>query len=340
MDAKITKNRLSIMLSYDWLKIVGAAVAAIFFWLLVLTMTATRITPAQQFTVYNYACNNRLSDKFLSLYTSALNKKTFSYEVIEVNEFDLAENPDYAYTLLEAHTAVEEGDLMFVPNVADSATAYKEEGSEETKYGRTYAESFFSGYHHMVYELDPTSENSYFKQMENFLNRYYTQGYQNAEVLDTAKIEQDFVARITKNGDKRFKTDEQIAQGKKAEIERLKKYRDALDTFLNDYLKNGVVELTELTLKDAKGNPFTVEEHGFARTGKYAINLCPNDEETTMKNLKEYLSYNVPSQTDSTKQTQTAKDMLVMFFDFDGVEESYQYESLLFVNQLIAKGKN
>jgi thioredoxin reductase len=131
-----------------------------------------------------------------------------------------------------------------------------------------------------------------------------------------------------------------ITMYKKAEIERIQKYRDALDTFLNDYLKNGVVEFTELTLKDMKGNPFTAEEQGFARTGTYAVNLCPNDEETTMKNLKEYLSYNVPSQTDSTKQTQTAKDMLVMFFDFDGVEESYQYESLIFVNQLIAKGKN
>ena len=61
MDAKITKQRLGGMLSYDWFKIVAVAAAVILGWSLVLTMTATRITPAQQFTVFNHYANNGLA---------------------------------------------------------------------------------------------------------------------------------------------------------------------------------------------------------------------------------------------------------------------------------------
>ena len=54
MDAKITKTRLEQMLSYDWIKIVAVALAAILAWSLVFTMSATRITTTQQFVIMNY----------------------------------------------------------------------------------------------------------------------------------------------------------------------------------------------------------------------------------------------------------------------------------------------
>ena len=40
MDAKITKSRLGLLLSYDWIKIVGICVAVVLLWLLIFTMTA------------------------------------------------------------------------------------------------------------------------------------------------------------------------------------------------------------------------------------------------------------------------------------------------------------
>ena len=54
MDAKITKKRLAYMLSYDWIKLVLAIVAAIVVWVLVFTTSATRITNTQRFVVCNY----------------------------------------------------------------------------------------------------------------------------------------------------------------------------------------------------------------------------------------------------------------------------------------------
>ena len=56
---KITKKRLNILLSYDWIKIILLAVAAILVWSLIFTMTATRVTPAQNFTIFNYTGNLR-----------------------------------------------------------------------------------------------------------------------------------------------------------------------------------------------------------------------------------------------------------------------------------------
>ena len=66
MDAKITKQRLSHLLSYDWLKIVGLIAVAILVWSLIFTMTATRITAAQQFTVINYTGNAALTGREFS----------------------------------------------------------------------------------------------------------------------------------------------------------------------------------------------------------------------------------------------------------------------------------
>lgn len=67
MDAKITKKRLNILLSYDWIKIILVAVAMIVLWSLVFTMTATRVTNAQNFTIFNYTGRARTAD--LTLYS-------------------------------------------------------------------------------------------------------------------------------------------------------------------------------------------------------------------------------------------------------------------------------
>ena len=63
------------MLSYDWLKIVGTAAAVIIVWVLIFTMTATRITPAQTFTVANYLGNNSLSTNFNKSINSAFSSE-------------------------------------------------------------------------------------------------------------------------------------------------------------------------------------------------------------------------------------------------------------------------
>lgn len=338
MDAKITKTRLARMLSYDWMKIVGMAAAIILVWVLIFTMTATRITPAQQFTVFNYYCNGTFTDKFYTLYENAFTGDCFSYEVIEINDNDLAANgEENAATLLEARLATDEGDVMFIPNIGDEDYASTDGETGETVYEYTYAESFFNRwfpYVYKLYEVDETTgelTGGYFYDMEGFLTRYFGENWETGE-LDKAKAEADFRARITKNKDKRFKKEAEIAQGIEDEYDRLEKYRAALNEFYV-YLDSGVVEFTSLTLYG--------QDDEVLATGNYALNLCPNEAESG-STLSDYVYYVTKvEETDedgetTTRNKVTAQDMQAMFFKMDGMEDSYQYETLLFVNRLIA----
>ena len=330
MDARITKKRLARILSYDWIKIVALCVASILIWTLIFTTTATRITPAQQFTVFNYHSNNALSDDFTTSYNNALNRdKIFSYEVIETNTNDLkTAGDDMAYTLLDTRLSVEEGDVMFVPNVPDLTTAYTDENGQ-TQYEQSYMQTFFNRCYINLYDLDPENDKGYFKQMEEYLNLFYTNGYKDENSLNKAKVEETFKARITANKDKRFKKEAQIAQGVQDEIARIQKYRNALVEFYG-YLQDSVVTLTTLTLKDAEGNVL--------KEGKYGINLCPDESKTgALKKVFSYTTTETYEENGETKERTvvTAKDMNVMLFKFSGVESSFEYESLLYINYII-----
>ena len=98
MDAKITKLRLSRMLSYDWLKIIGTAAAAIVVWVLIFTMTATAITPAQTFTVGNYLGNVTFSDEFSKAFNNAYNDNVFTGEILDVDGQCGGFNLQWAYS--------------------------------------------------------------------------------------------------------------------------------------------------------------------------------------------------------------------------------------------------
>ncbi len=330
MDAKITKTRISRMLSYDWLKIVIASVVAIVVWSLVFTMSATRITPAQQFTVFNYVGNvGFMGTELNKLYGKAYKDNVFSYEVLELTQEDLATNKDYAGTLMQARTAVEEGDVIFVADIDNPDTAKRDDKGEIIGYERTYIESLIWGYRAYFYELDPEKEGSFFYKMEAYLDEFYTSGWENEESLNQDKVKSEFRKRVKK--DKRFKTEAQLLQGEKDDIARIEKYRDALEQFYA-WLDEGIISFTTTTLSDGET---TLE-------GIFTINLCPDESKTG--ELKKYVAYNEIVIEDANKETgeagkthyvQTAKNMNVGFFNYRGVEEGFQYESLLFVNYVI-----
>lgn len=330
MDAKITKKRLSRMLSYDWIKIIALAAALIFIWVMIFTMTATRITPAQQFTVFNYINNaNLYTGKFDELYQKAMVDKVFSYEVIECNVNDLSTSGEYAHTVADARLSTDEGDIIFVADAPDRDTAFKNDKGE-TVYQRTDLESFLRGYGHYVFSLNPEEENSYFNQMEKYLSKYYKDGaWRDDSKIDTAKIEKDFLIRI--EGDKRFKSKAEIAQGKKDEVVRIQKYSAALVKFY-DYLDKGYIAYTHTLY----------EENEFKIDGVYSVNLAPEllkdgTENPLASKLVDYLGYytSYVNENGETKNKLVADNMNVAFFDLKGVEEGFQYESVAFVTYLI-----
>ncbi len=356
MDAKITKKRLSSMLSYDWIKIIAIVVAICFVWTLVFTMTATPITVTQKFYVYNYLGNRSFASensRFNDLYKSAFENGVFSYEVLETAQEDLGK--EYG-TILEARFSVGEGDLMFVAHAKNEDDSYKDETTQETAYYK-YTETFARSRRYYMYELE--GENSYFAQLEAYLSKYFFSTTANGVVSDWENgdlneeiARKDFRKRVKK--DKRFKTKAQLLQGEKDDCKRLNDYRDALVEFYG-YLDRGLVRFEKVAITDSQNQ---TTEHS------YYVNLNPaieqidpatgeaiKDEfgnivykETVMDGLQDYLAHyedKIINAEGKTTKKVTSKNMCVAFLSMAPlekkyrVEEGFQCESLLFVNYLI-----
>ena len=309
------------MLSYDWLKIIGAAAAGILVWSLIFTMTATRIRASQKFVVFNYTSNQSwTSSAFNDFYGNILGADVFSCEVIETETSDLAATPDMASTLLESRLAVSECHAMFIADTKNEDSAYEEDG--ETKY-LTHLQSFAQGgFSHYIADMSLDSETGYFKSLEVYLSKFYTD-WKDASTLSEEAVKKEFLMRAEKNKDKRFKTEEEKTKGAQEDVERIKKYRN--DFY--GYLDAGYVAITKTSVPDYYDNTRTID--------RYTINLCP--DESTMGDLKKIVSYPVSyvdeNGTGSVKYT--AENMNLMIFNLEEVEDGFQYESLLFVNYLV-----
>ena len=320
MDAKITKKRLSQMLSYDWLKIILTAVAGILVWSLLFTTTATRIQPSQSFGVYTYT-GASATTKFSDLPNRT--QSLFSYEVIERKTEDInSYGNDYATQIMEARLTTEEVDVIFIANVDGGSIEYTLDGETKTT---TYLEDFLYRFHAYAYRLD--GENGYLQQMQNYLNAYYHGDYTNPNNIDATKIESDFRAKVKQTKDKRYKTEEKISVAVQNEIERIQQYRQSFVDF-NDYLEKGYIALEETTLyftDQSGGNATTI-------TGCYSINLCP--DETVMGELKKEVYYRVADE-ETGEYKSAVQDMNVVITKDQTENYGFDFEKLTFVTYLV-----
>ncbi|MBS5021685.1 MAG: hypothetical protein KH054_00860 [Firmicutes bacterium] len=322
MDAKITKKRLNIFLSYDWIKILLAAVAAILVWSLIFTTAATRVTQAQNFTIFNYT-GTKGTSRFNSYSTLLREKNVFSYDILEISSTDITTGEQYSETLLQTRVSTGEGDALFAANINEGVTTkYKDDQGNE--FAPTYLEQFLYGYHTAAATF---GEGGYLDQMADYLNGYY-QGDYKTHTIDEQKVETDFRVRIKRLNDKRFKKESQIREGLKQEIQRIESYKTSLTSFLS-YLEKGYVALQETTLylQDLNGKPLT-------RTDYYRINLCPNEKMEDLK--KDVCYYKTITDEDGEKKIASAENVCLVLMDL--AEEKYSYsrfEGLSFVNYLV-----
>ena len=324
MDAKITKKRLGRMLSYDWLKIVGLAAAFIVFWSLIFTVSATRITPAQQFTVFNHYANVSLDyGTFNSEYESMIENGVFSYEILESDVIDLTTAGDNVYTMCDTRFTTGQGDMMFIPHILDA-----DRMSEGVSI--SYLESFYGRYGGVNGYIQNWDD--YISSARIYLSEYFNGDYVNGS-LNKEKAERDFRARVKANKDKRFKKEKHIQQGVKDEFARLEKYRAALLTF-EGYLNAGLIKFETVVYKDsATGETYYNETTGEVfLQGNYALNICP--DESKMNNLKNRVFYSTLQEDGTVKYT--AQNMCVMLFSLPDMDQDYQYETLSYLNTVIA----
>ena len=323
MDAKITKKRLSRMLSYDWIKIILLAAALIVAWTLIFTMTATRITPAQQYTVFNYDGNRAFQfTQFDKAYDDAFDRGIFSHEVLEATSYDMTTTGNNLHTVMDSRLQTDEGDAIFVSNEWDSNTGVEQEdGTVEYQY--TYLQTFIARYGYSLYDI-----NEYLTYMEGYLNGYYIGGYDTG-VLNEEKVETDFRSR--EKNDKRFKTKKQKNAGVLKDIERIQKYRDALVQFYKYLNEDKVIALQYTTIKatNEKGEEIVVLDNK-----AYSINLCPTD---VTSGLKKYASYMKKVTDDDGKEqyVESAENMQLCLFKLKGVNKNFVGENLIFINEMV-----
>lgn len=299
MDAKITKERIGQMLSYDWLKFIAMAVAVIIFWLIAFTVTATKITNTQRFTVFNHSSNATLGTDFYDLMDDCM-ENGFSYEVIETDIFDLSGKASQANSYYEAHLGAETAHLVFMPYF---------EGGE--------AQAFVN---HRYTNLITVHE--FLTEMKAYVSAYYPNGDYENGALDTAKVASDFRMLIKRNNDKRFKG-KKFNEGLLQEYARIQSYADALVQF-EEYLDLGLVCLEQMEIQHAS-NP----ENVLQESTDFVVNLCP--DVTKMGNLKNYIY-----RLEGNSNTKTSYNMSVFFCRKEKYSETaYSYESLLFINKLI-----
>ena len=338
MDAKITKQRLKRLFSYEWIKITAIAVALIFAWVMIFEFTETRIKPSQRFTVFNHTQNKTLDLRTAEKIQGAFSEGVFSSEVIEIDYQDLSSAGIYAHQTLESLLGVSDGDIILVPNTPNTASATVDKDGDgeadkdehgNTIYKYTYAESLINPYRKYMTDLNPQTEGSYFYELEEYLNNFYENGWRDKTSINTVKIEQAFRQRVQETRDKRYRNEKLLSSAIPDEIERIEKYRDAYEK-LCGWLDSGLICFNAPTHIEKNE-----DEHVVGYDGIVSLNICP--DENKMKNLKAYYSYAVYD-GENKLSGYSAKDMSVVFFYNPKQEKSFEYESLLYVVWLIEQG--
>lgn len=328
MDAKITKKRLGHMLSYDWIKIVAIITAVIVFWWLIFSVAATKITPAQEFSIFNYT-RTYSGERYSSLVTGVKKDGALSYDVLKVNAYDVTGSKAEADTVLSARLQTEEGDILFVANSAEGvdekSTQYPTD-TEET-YVPTYLQQFLTSYYYGVPDL-VEEETGLLPRMNAYLSPFYHGDLENGE-LDEAAVKTAFFARIKKLKDKRFKTDKEKKKGFEQELVRVEKLRESYLKF-HKYLEEDVIRLEE-TFYYVKYYDGRVVK----RTGKYAVNLSPDKENEKLRSV----AYYYKTETDEeglTHYVKTTENMCAVLLDVVGEKYDYSvFETVSFICYLV-----
>ena len=201
------------MLSYDWLKIIGAIALAAVFFSLFFTMIGTRVTDGQTFYVYAYD-GLTVGSEFSRLTNKQEREKVFTYEILKTGSESFSTSKVYGNTVFTARRAAGEGRVMFVNDVRK----VDEEGNESSK-----LLSFID------FEGTPQESFGIFLDPEVFLNDckdYLAQffGDDLSGEIDHAKARETFMARNRK--DARFRTAKKREAGVLKEEKRLTKLKD------------------------------------------------------------------------------------------------------------------
>lgn len=322
MDNKITKRRLSDFLSYEWIIMIVVAVACIIVWELVFTMTSVRVSVGQDFKFYyDQTVYSGSSNKMYSLFVDEEDpeRTIFSYDVFKVSHEALVAE----YNVLNDRLSVQEGDILITDCVEPEKDA-----EDKSVRAKTIIDS------KDVYDFQSLLEDA-----ETYLSQFLKDGL-NKDSVDVAdfdnhdgqKIENLFRERMKK--DNRFRSEEQKITGIKLEKERIsdlcdevKKFRVLLsqgDEYF--YMYSRYEQLLERGV-DEKSKEY------------YEYNRDKEDKRYGLR-VENLTGGTDPSEYFKLNESDTAKDVVVLVFDFLEYQPHLQFEAIAFINAIVGECSN
>lgn len=318
MDAKITKQRLSNFLSYDWLKILLAAVLAVVAICVFFTTVRTMPSDRQVFTVYAYELSE--GDDAYSFSDDLLENDIFSYEILQTQYESLTQSATgslfgglysgatYATRLVNSARTV-----MFVNGLDDASSA----GYDAVK-SLVGVNSHLTGNERNGY-LD---FEEYLSDCKAYLTVFFGDDFENG-TLDEEAAENCFSAR--NNGDKRFRSEEQKETGLLQEKARLERLRE-------DYLA-----VTEAFGREKLSySSFTIDEDAATEdqpVGEYICGVSLG-KLNTLRNLFYYETEDAES--GETEKTVSGIAMIIFnSTDLSDKTNDLRYETISFLSYLL-----
>lgn len=306
MDNKITKKRLGHLFSYDWIVMIISFIAIVLVWEFIFQVTSVRVTMGQTFKYYiDYTIDYKEATAFNRILTD---EKAFdSLNILKVDTEPLmSDSNDVLFTRLQ----VKDGDAIFTDTVKD-----------EQGYARAQT-IIDNGY---VYTLDKLLSDA-----KEYLESFKTDG-----LFDEQKIETHFLQRMKK--DNRFRTDEEKAQGVKAEQERILRLNEEVADFeyllsLDDDLFFRYTRFSqslEVASEDNKAGYEKLiekEKTNGRENARYGINLNALKGGTDKFSVSSFFSR---SGEDS------AENVVLLTFDFLENQPDEQFEVITFINAIV-----
>lgn len=317
MDARITKQRLSNLLSYDWLKIIATIAAAVAMLVVLFTIIRTSPTIAQQYVVFSWGSiipAQNSADLAEDL------KDRLSYDILKVEMENFADST-LGNSAFEARRGVLKGSALFVSNYHSPDLKENEMNDFERacNVGLVHAGMPIE-YLGLYYDL-----NDYFSGCEEYLVRFFGEEWETAPVLDGQEVEDCFLARNGK--DKRFKTNAQKEAGIALEEARLNALReDYIFVRDNGFEKGFGAEDSTLTFTTytSKGYDLGEDEH-VTPTYTVGINLGK------LSKISDLFYYK-----DASGNRATAEVTLLLFDNGERLND-LKYESVTMLRYLLEK---
>lgn len=325
MDNKITKNRLSNFLAYEWIIMIVVAIGVCIVWGFVFTVSGVSLTAGQQFKVYY---DETISSTGATLFQKRIyDDNALSYDVLK-NDWEKLTSD---YNVLSIRLSIQEGDMIFT----DSKVTYN---GEDDTVGHALSKKNVDSIN--VYTLDKLLEDS-----KGYLKTFLKDGEDGSDLsyekMDQAKIKAHFLKRMEK--DNRFRKPKEKAAGVKLECERIERlckevkdfekllnYGD--DELFYRYTKYEQVYNTTSDKKDkaAYEKLYQREIELGRENARYGINIAKLPTAQGKINPSEY----------AKKADGSASDVVLMTFDFKSYQPDLQYEAISVINTFVRACSN